>query len=46
MSWLWMVAAAQLVLAWALFQLGSESAAVALTLALSAVDALLAHMRR
>lgn len=46
MSWLWIVAAVQLVLARALFQLGSESAAVASTLALSAVGALLAHTRR
>ena len=46
MSWLWMVAALQLALAWALFELGAESAAVALTLALSAVGALLAHARR
>ena len=40
MTWLWVVAAVQLALAWALFQLGAESAAVALTLALSAVGAL------
>ena len=46
MSRLWLVVALQLVLAWVLFQRGAESAAVALTLALSAVGALLAHTRR
>ena len=40
MSRLWLVVALQLVLAWVLFQLGTESAAVALTLSLSAVGAL------
>ncbi len=42
---LWFVAV-DLVLAWVLFQLGTESAAVALSLALSAVGALLARTRR
>ena len=46
MTWLWVVAAVQLALAWALFQLGAESSAVALTFALSAVGALVAHTRR
>ena len=42
---LWFVTV-DLVLVWVLFQLGTESAAVALSLTLSAVGALLARTRR